>query len=180
MKKIIILLAFIFSLAGGLKAQEKFGNALNIGGGIGYYGNAAAGTLNYEFDLFRNFTLAPFISMLTYRDYRYWGDPYYPYRDYYYRETVIPVGAKGTYYFDELFRAGDRWDFYAAASVGIAFRSVTWENGYNGNRDVTVRRYSGPLYGNLHIGSELHLSSSVGIFLDLSTGLSTFGLGIHL
>jgi hypothetical protein len=182
MKRLILSALLITLLSATVKSQdpEKFGNTLNLGVGIGYYGygTAPAFSMNYEFDLFRNFTLAPFVTVSSYKSYRYWGDRDYPYRDYYYRETTIPVGAKGSYYFDELFNAGPKWDFYAAASIGVAFRTTTWEAGYQGDKEV--RHYSSPLYGNLHIGSEVHLNSSIGLFLDLSTGLSTFGLAIHM
>ncbi|HKC68352.1 MAG TPA: hypothetical protein VKG26_08985 [Bacteroidia bacterium] len=192
MKK-LFLISFVFIaflnnkiIAQDTTVPEKFGNTLNMGVGVGYYGyvgNAApAFNVNYEFDLFRNFTLAPFVGIYTFEDYYYWGNPNLPpsdpsYRNYYYREVVIPVGAKGTYYFDQLFHAGPRWDFYAAASIGFAFRSVIWDNAYNGDR--SVYQDAGPLYMNLHIGSEYHLSQKAGLFLDLSTGVSTFGLAIH-
>lgn len=178
MKKIILSSVLLLFLSTSLRSQEKFGNTLNIGAGIGYYGfgTAPALNLNYEFDVFKNFTIAPFVTVWSYRNYRYWGDGRSLGRNYYYRETVIPVGAKGSYYFDELFRAGDKWDFYAAASLGFAIRTTRWEAGYNGDRTVT----NSPLYGNLHIGSELHLNSAVGLYLDLSTGISTFGLAIHM
>lgn len=178
MKKFAFVCIFSALLAGGLKSQEKFGNTLNLGAGIGYYGYAPALTLNYEFDLFRNFTLAPFAAIMTYKDYRYWGNPNRPYRNYYYRETIVPVGAKASYYFDELFRASDRWDFYVGTSLGVAFRSTVWEDGYDGDR-VVRRRYSSPLYAAMHIGSECHLSQNFGIYLDLSTGISTFGMAFH-
>ena len=178
MKKIIVSLIFIAFFYNG-RSQEKYGNTLNAGVGIGYYGyTAPAISLNYEIDVFKNFTLAPFISVLTYRDYRYWGDYGYAYRDYYYRETIIPIGVKGSYYFDDLLKASDKWDFYAAASLGVAFRTTHWENGYNGDRVIT--QSTTPLYGNLHIGTEWHASKKVGLFLDLSTGLSTIGLAFHL
>lgn len=178
MKRLLLALCFISIM--GAKAQEKYGNTLNLGVGVSYYGyyfGAPAVNLNYEFDVFRNFTLAPSISAATYRSYNYWGDVRNPYRDYYYRETFVPVGVKGCYYFDELFNAGDKWDFYAGATVGFTFRTVTWENGYNG--DHYARHYATPLFGALHIGSEVHLNSKVGLFLDVSTGFSTFGLGLH-
>lgn len=171
-------------MAASVKSQdggaEKFGNTLNVGLGIGYYGYyyaAPALALNYEFDVFRNFTLAPFIGISTYRNYRYWGDVNYPYRDYYYRETVLPVGVKGSYYFDELLKADGKWDFYAALSLGVTFRTIHWENGYYGNR--VIRNYSSPLYANLHIGTEYRFSRRAGLFLDLSTGFSTLGLSFH-
>jgi hypothetical protein len=180
MKRSLLLGILITCLAVNLKSQEKYGRTLNLGVGVGYYGysTAPAFSMNYEFDLFRNFTLAPFVTVSSYKSYRYWGNSEFAYRDYYYRETTIPVGLKGAYYFDELFDAGDKWDFYAAASLGVAFRTTNWEAGYNGDR--VVRHYSSPLYGNLHIGSELHLNTKVGLYLDLSTGLSTFGLAIHM
>jgi len=192
MKKIFLLSFFWIALLNNKitaqeeAATEKFGNTLNLGVGIGYYGYvgspAPAFNLNYEFDLFKNFTLAPFVGIYTFQDDYYWGNPNLPssdpsYRNYYYREIIIPVGAKGTYYFDQLFHAGPKWDFYAAASLGFAFRSVIWDNAYNGDR--SVYQDAGPLYLNLHIGSEYHLSQKAGLFLDLSTGMSTFGLAVH-
>lgn len=181
MKRYILTLFAALMISAGIKAQERFGNTLNAGLGIGYYGYyyaAPAINVNYEFDVFRNFTLAPFIGMSTYRNYRYWGDgPYHPYRDYYYRETIIPIGVKGSYYFDELLKANEKWDFYAALSLGVTFRTVHWENGYYGDR--VTGSYSSPLYANLHIGTEYHFTSKVGMFLDLSTGMSTLGVGFH-
>jgi hypothetical protein len=191
MKKIlttsIILLAAIFdSTAQDKPAAEKFGNTLNLGAGIGYYGYVGhpvpVGIMNYEFDVARNFTLAPFVGIYSYRNYYYWsdpnpkhGDPYY--RSYSYRVTAVPVGAKATYYFDELFHAGPKWDFYAAGSLGFVFRSVVWENDYYGNKhDYTT---ASPLYLAAHAGAEYHMSQKAGLFLDLSTGVSTFGLALH-
>ena len=181
----MLLIAFT-SNAQDKPEAEKFGNTLNLGVGVGYYGYVGhavpLATLNYEFDVARNFTLAPFAGIYTYQDYYYWGDPGQPkddpsYRLYSYRETAIPVGVKGTYYFDQLFHANEKWDFYAAGSVGFVFRTVTWENGYYG--DKHVYQTASPLYLQAHVGAEYHLSQKAGLFLDLSTGVSTFGLAIH-
>lgn len=184
---IILLLTFTLnSNAQDKSAPEKFGKTLNLGVGIGYYGylgrTVPMGTINYEFDVFRNFTLAPFAGIYSYQSNYYWGDPNKPgwdpsYHQYSYRETVVPVGVKGTYYFDQLFHAGSRWDFYAAGSLGFSFRNVTWESGYYG--DKHVYQNSSPVYADAHVGAECHLSPKAGIFLDLSTGVSTFGFAIH-
>ena len=93
-------------------SSEKYGNTLNLGFGIGgYYGyysyigrSLPVFNINYELDIARNFTLAPFVT-------------FYTYKDKYYRETVIPIGAKGSYYFDNLLNAGSNWDFYLAGSL---------------------------------------------------------------
>lgn len=161
---------------------EKYGRTLNLAAGVGYYGyiggSAPVVHLNFEFDVAKNLTLAPFITYYSYQNYYYWGNPKYPYRDYSYRTTVIPVGVKGTYYFDQLLRANSHWDFYLAGSIGFAIRKTTWENGYYG--ETVIRQNSSGLYLDGHIGAEYHLNKRLGLFLDLSSGISTFGLGIHL
>lgn len=190
------ILYFIFSMLIGTNinaqnsnnaASEKFGNALNLGVGIGYAGyrghTGAALMLNYEFDVAPYFTLAPFIGYTGYTNSYYWGNKNYPYRNYTYRETAIPIGVKGAYYFDKLLKAGPKWDFYLGASLGFVLRTVTWENGYYGDKyeyyDNRGFGGSSPLYLNLHVGTEVHLSQKLGLFLDLSTGMSTLGLAIH-
>lgn len=165
-----------------IRNSERYGNTLNLGVGLGYYGYVGHSMpvlhADFEFDVAKNFTLAPFINYYTYKNYTYWGGPSYPYRDYSYRETVIPVGVKGTYYFDKLVGAGPKWDFYVAGSLGFAFRKATWENGYYGK--TTIERSTGDLYLDLHLGTEYHISKKTGIFLDLSTGVSTLGVAIHI
>jgi hypothetical protein len=194
MKKITILfLLFITITATKIYSQEtksntssntseKYGNTLNLGVGIGYYGyignNIPVLHADFEFDVVKNLTLAPFISYYSYQNYYYWGNPHYPYREYSYRTTVIPIGVKGTYYFDEILKAGSKWDFYLAGSLGFALRKTTWESGYYG--ETTVSHGSSGLYLDGHIGTEYHFNNRIGMFLDLSTGVSTIGLAIHL
>lgn len=182
MKKLFLLTMLIGAMFGGrLEAQksgsESFGNTLNVGLGIGYYGYIGstypAVNLNYEFDVLPNFTLAPFVTVYSFRRYHKYSG-----YNYYYQETVIPVGVKGTYYFDKLLKAGNRWDFYASGSLGLAIRSTRWENGYNG--DYVYGRGTSGLYLDGHIGAEFHASQKLGIYLDLSSGLSTLGLAFHL
>jgi hypothetical protein len=191
MKNIFFTSLICLSMIGAnLKAQdapvketggESYGNTLNLGVGIGYYGYVGH-TLpvlhaDYEFNVARNFTLAPFITFYSYRNYYYWGNPNYPYRDYSYRQTVIPIGVKGSYYFDQLLHAGSKWDFYLAASLGFTIRKTVWESGYYG--ETTVNNNMSGLYLDGHIGTEYHMNSKLGLFLDLSTGVSTFGLAVH-
>lgn len=189
MKKSIIILSLALSATGGKMLSqettipsEKFGNTLNAGVGLGYYGYIGSSTpvlhANYEFGIANNFTLAPFITYYSYQRNYYWGNKNYPDRYYYYRVTSIPVGVKGSYYFDQLLQAGPKWDFYGAGSLGFAIRTTTWENGYYG--ETSVQHGSSGLYLDLHIGTEYHLGRKMGLFLDLSSGISTFGLAIHL
>jgi hypothetical protein len=157
-------------------AQETYGRTLNLGLGVGgysgYYGYAGRSLpvfhINYEIDVVRNFTLAPFASLYTFSD---------SHDSYTYHETVIPIGVKGTYYFDELLEANGKWDFYLAGSLGFAIVNSRWEAGYNGDRN----HFHGgsALFLDVHIGSEYHFNNRVGAFLDLSTGVSTIGLAFH-
>lgn len=193
MKKLIIISTLLItafttnSNAQDQPSREKFGNTLNLGAGIGYYNSIGhplpVGSVNYEIDIAKNFTLAPFVGIYSYQSKYYWtnpnkphDDPYY-YRQYSYRVIAVPVGVKGTYYFDQLFHANEKWDFYAAGSVGFVFRSVTWDSEYYGDRHVY--HTGSPLYLDAHIGSEYHFSEKAGLFLDLSTGVSTFGIALH-
>jgi hypothetical protein len=164
------------------KGTEKYGNTLNLGLGIGYYGYVGHSFpiihANYEFDAGRNFTLAPFITVYTYQDYYYWGNPKYPYRNYNYRQTMIPIGLKGTYYFDKFLGAGSKWDFYLAGSLGLILKRTKWENAYNGSTTVINHGTNG-IYFDGHVGAEYHVNKKVGLFLDLSSGISTFGLAVH-
>jgi hypothetical protein len=176
----LALLSLFLIIGTNLSAQERtysenYGHTLNLGVGVGgyggyygYYGRSIpVFSLNYEFDVANNFTLAPFATFVTYHDY---------YNNYGYRETVIPIGVKGTYYFDQLLNANSNWDFYLAGSLGFSLVRTTWEGSYRGDSDYHTAR---PLFLDLHIGTEYHLSNKVGLFLDLSTGVSTIGLALH-
>lgn len=188
MKTIIVTSLFFLSIlslngtAQETASTEKYGHTLNLGVGVGYYGYVGHSIpvihADFEFDIAKNFTLAPFITIYSYENFNYWGNPNYPYKNYYYRETVIPLGIKGSYYFDQLLNAASKWDFYLAGSLGFAIRRTTWENGYYGETDV--HDGSSGLYLDGHIGTEYHLNGKIGLILDLSTGVSTFGFGIHL
>jgi hypothetical protein len=143
---------------------EQFGNTLNLGLGLGYggIGGGPGLLINYEFGVAKNFTIAPFIGFQTYS-----GT--------YYRHSILPIGAKGTYYFDELLNASSDWDFYLAASLGYSVNSITYDAGYTGKG---VKNSNLFLVG--HIGAEYHVSNKVGVFLDLGSGLSTLGVAIHM
>jgi len=190
-KKLIIILLLYSSLINfNISAQEsstgeKYGKTLNLGLGIGgYYGyyNYVGRSLpvfhiDYELNVAKNFTLAPFLNVYTYKNSYYWGNHNYPYRYYNYHEMVIPMGVKGAYYFDKLLKASSKWDFYLASSVGFALVFSSWDSDYSG--DKNYYNNAPPLFMDLHIGAEYHINNKVGAFLDLSSGISTIGFAIH-
>lgn len=191
-KKLQILLALTLTFSFQLNAQENkqtttsgYGKTLNFGVGVGgYYGHYGyvgqslpVFHINYEFDVAKNFTLAPFISFYSYKRTYYWGNNDHEYAYYNYRQTVVPIGLKGSYYFDDLLHAGSKWDFYLAGSIGYTIVKTSWDSGYYGDRNYY--RTPNSLYLDLHIGTEFHINQNIGLFLDLSTGVSTFGIAIH-
>ena len=182
-----ILQLFLIIVGLKLKAQEnamteRYGNTLNAGVGLGYYGyvgyNLPVLHADYEIQIDRNITLAPSITFYNYEHTYYWGNRFNNYQNYRYTETVIPIGIKTTYYFDQLLKANSKWDFYAAGSLGYIIRKTSWENGYYG--ETHINPGTGPLYLDFHVGTECHLNNKLGLQLDLSTGVSTFGIAFHL
>ncbi len=163
------------------EVSEKYGQVLNLGLGVGYFGYIGHSVpvlhADYEFAVASNFTLAPFISYAAYQNYYYWGDAQNGYKDYYYSQTVMPVGVKGSYYFDQLLNAGPKWDFYLACSVGFVINSTIWENGYYGK--TVQNQGTSALYLDFHIGTEYHVNRKMGLLLDLSTEASALGIAIH-
>lgn len=169
----ILIFLTLWSITASAQSSsgENFGGTLNLGIGIG--GNSGYSRyaeqslpvflLNYEFDVAKDFTLAPFISFYTYNNSYYLGDKNHPNRNYNYREVVIPIGLKGTYYFDRLFNASSKWDFYLAGSLGFAIVSRRWDNGYYG--DEKYFNNSSGLYFELHIGTEYHFNNRLAMFL---------------
>src|SRR3989339_473301 len=182
-KSIITLLLFVPLLSSNIHAKgssftEGYGKTLNLGLGAGYYGYVGHSfplfNVNYEFDVAKSFTLAPSVSFYSYTNSYYWGNSDYPYRYYSYSETAVPIGLKGSYYFDDLLKANPRWDFYLAGSLGVAIVNSSWDANYYGDRNYYHN--NNPLYLELHIGAEYHFNSRFGVYLDLSSGVSTMGL----
>ncbi len=181
----LFILCIIFSLGySEVRAQESYGNTLNLGLGIGgyagYYRYTARSVpvfhIDYEFDVAKNFTLAPFMNVHSYSRSYYWGNPNKPYRYYNYRETVIPLGVKGMVYMDSWVDAGSKWDFYLGGSLGFVAVVSRWDGGYEGDRNVYR---APPLFLDIHLGVEYHITSRAGIYLDMSSGVSTIGLALH-
>jgi hypothetical protein len=186
MKRLItIIILLMTTIQFKSNAQESHGNTLNLGVGIGghygYYRYVGSSLpilhIDYEFSAAKNFTLAPFVNIHAYSRSYYYGNDNHPYKNYRYRETGLAMGVKGTYYFDDIVNAGSKWDFYLAGSLGYMAVFSRWDDDYDGDRNYYYN--ASPLYLDFHIGTEFHVNSRLGLFLDLSTGVSTFGIAIH-
>lgn len=192
---LLVLAIIICSLSGNLVAQEtvksvkSFGNTFNVGIGVGGYGGSYGGYygylgrnipvlhFDYEFNVARDFTLAPFINYSSSTREYYWGNNQHPYRYYTYHETVIPIGLKGTYYLNRVLKTPPKLDVYLAGSLGFAIVNSRWDSDYYGDRQYY--NDPNPLFLNIHLGGEYHVNRKIGIYLDLSTGVSTLGVAFH-
>jgi len=176
----------LFSLnSSALKGHipESYGKALNINTGIGYLsyiGNSRpVFHADFEFDMAENFTIAPFINLCSNNKIYYWRNKN-SHNLFYcnYMETTVPMGVKGTYYFDQLLGARSDWDFYAAGSLVFAMVDSSFQMKYFGEKNVY--HSANPCYFYVHIGAEYHMNNRTGLFLDLSSGVSAFGFAIQL
>lgn len=192
---LLVLAIIICSLSGNLVAQEtvksvkSFGNTFNVGIGVGGYGGSYGGYygylgrnipvlhFDYEFNVARDFTLAPFINYSSSTREYYRGNNQHPYRYYTYHETVIPIGLKGTYYLNRVLKTPPKLDVYLAGSLGFAIVNSRWDSDYYGDRQYY--NDPNPLFLNIHLGGEYHVNRKIGIYLDLSTGVSTLGVAFH-
>ncbi|HNP17180.1 MAG TPA: hypothetical protein PKL31_01995 [Fulvivirga sp.] len=163
-------------------SQEHYGKTLNMGVGVagysGYYRYAGKTipvfNINYEIDVVKNLTLAPFASIYAFKDDYYWGNNNNPDRYYTYSEVVVPIGIKSYYYFDDLINATSDWDIYAGASLGFAIVNSTWDTGYQGNKNHFNK--GSQVFLDVHVGATYHFNKRMGAYLDLSSGVSTIGL----
>ncbi len=164
--------------------SEQYGKTFNLGLGVGGYSgyysyvghSIPVFNFNYEFAIAPSATLSPFISFYTYSNRYYWGVNN-TYKYYKYRETVIPIGIKGYYYFDQILEAKSKWDFYLAGSLGFALVRSSWDSDYYGDEDHFQRGNS--LFLDIHAGVEYHVNRKFGLYFDLSSGTSTIGISIH-
>lgn len=161
--------------------MEKFGSTINAGVGLAYFnfiGEAVpVGHINYEIDVEDNITIAPFITYFGHHEYAF-PDQANPLFRHYYRESVIPVGVTGYYYFDDMLGVNDNWDFYAGLSLGAQIMRKVWQDGYVGSSNVALNETK--FYIDGHIGAEYHLGREIGFTLDISRGISMVGLAVHL
>ncbi len=110
---------------------------------------------NFEFDAGRNFTLAPFISFYNFTNF-------------------IPIGVKGSYYFDEALNLNREWDMYVGVSAAMGIVSDNWNNQFY--RDLYRFRGPNQLNFDAHLGIEYQVTPRLGIYADLAGNSQSIGL----
>jgi hypothetical protein len=137
MKKIFIAIVLAFLLiAGGneIKAQENY-NALNMTINLG---TSSLFNVNYEFTVYDQVTVAPVVLI-----------------DF---DGNFGVGARGAYYFDELFFLNGDWDVWAGVDLGYRFGVDDFGYGFV-------------------MGGEWHFTETWGFTLELNGGNLATGIG---
>ncbi len=176
----VVLLLLLFNnleSKGQENNTEPFGRSFNMGMGPGYFSTeilpAPFFTINYEYDILNNLTIAPFLGFVSYK-----GDAsVIASRYYYYWATILPFGIKTSYYLDQVLKIPCRWDVYIACSVGFTYINKTWDYGYPGIKGgIPGLREE---YLHAHLGVEYHINRTTGLFVDLSTGVAVAGISLH-
>lgn len=151
---VILSTVLIASANAQNEPAEKFGKVLNLGLNLPNGKYLLMPTINYEFDIARNVTLAPVVEGYAVRDNVFGSDNE--------SGAAFVFAAKGCYYFDQLFHAGPKWDFYAGVSAGFAYESIT------DKEDNTTEKSIKRVNPKAHVGAQLNIKSNMGLFLDVS------------
>ncbi|GAB3181037.1 hypothetical protein [Telluribacter humicola] len=136
---------------------EKGDKLLNVGIGLGTYGYGGIG-LGGSFEVGVHDAIS--VGVLG----GYSGRSYVGYN-----WSVVTVGARGSYHFNELLNMADeRFDLYAG--LGLAYRGVNYGGFYGG-------------YGNgvsllAHVGGRYYMKPNLGLFAELGSGFSTLHAGV--
>jgi len=148
MKKIIriaLFCTFIFGASTTVKAQESYGNALNVFASFG--DNSSIGGF-YEFTLAKNFTISPEVAIPFDFDSMY-------------------AGARVDYYFDSLVKLNEPWDIWGGVGLGFNIGNniddnLRWDLHIGGEYKFNekwgiIAEFGGGSYGAGFLGVGIHL-----------------------
>ena len=189
MRILLLTLSHLFFIAIGNfcvaqnKLPEQFGSTLNLGPILNYGLNSNANLLyfhvEYEIDLVKNLTIAPFVNFSNITRNNYFNELNSPNKINYYSQPIMPVGIKFTYYLDPIVNLHPKWDLFMGGSTGFAIRKIANKtSGLNSNQ--SINNGSSGLMFNLHLGTEYHFSKRGGVFLDVSRRTFSLGLAVKI
>ncbi len=143
-------------------AQYQKGDKLvNLGVGLGTYGAGGLGFGgSFEYGIHDAISVG---AIAGYSGTSYYGSSF----------SVITIGARGSYHFNELLKLGnDKIDLYAGA--GLAYRKVSWDalSGVLGNN------YGGGVFPLIHLGGKYYFSNNLAGYVELGSGFGTAQVGV--
>jgi len=90
------------------------------------------------------------------------------------RWSVLTIGARGSYHFNELLNLdNDQIDLYAG--LGLGYRNISWN--YDGYGGYNSSWGSGILFIG-HVGGRYYLKPNLGLFAELGSGFGTLQAGV--
>ncbi|MCF6352042.1 MAG: hypothetical protein L3J06_03430 [Cyclobacteriaceae bacterium] len=167
MKKVLII-SSLFTLLFTVNSFAQFNPAANdskmlsVGLGVSGWGIPIYG--RYEFSVADNITVG---GVLSYQSKRY-GIPGFDYR-----LSYFGIAARGSYHFNELLGADDKWDFYAGATLGYYFSSFSGD-AFAGSNNLG----DGGLGVGVHIGARYFINEKIALNAEFGGGSAVSGATI--
>lgn len=171
MKKIfftsLLALTAIVCFETGASAQsyQKGDKLLNLGLGLGTYGAGGVGLGgSFEFGIHDAISVGVIGGYSGRSNYLNSGG----------RWSVLTIGARGSYHFNELLKLDDdKIDLYAG--LGLGYRNISWSySGFGGYNDSWG---SGIMFIG-HIGGKYYFKPNLGVFAELGSGFGTLQAGV--
>ena len=157
---IVALLAFT-SQNVTAQSYQQGDKLLNLGIGLGTYGGGGLGFGgSFEYGIHEAISVG---AIAGYSGRNYLGS----------RWSVLTIGARGSYHFNELLNLdNDQIDLYAG--LGLGYRNFSWD--YSGFGD-SYNYGSGVVFIG-HLGGKYYLKPNLGLFAELGSGFGTLQAGI--
>lgn len=161
---ILALLSF-FSEGAMAQAYQKGDKLLNLGIGLGTYGAGGIGLGgSFEYGIHEAISVGALAGFSGRANYLGSGV----------RWSVLTIGARGSYHFNELLNLDtDQIDLYAG--LGLGYRNISWN--YNGSGLGNGYGSGGILFLG-HIGGRYYLKPNLGIFAELGSSFGVLQAGV--
>ncbi|MDN5203865.1 hypothetical protein QQ008_20910 [Fulvivirgaceae bacterium BMA10] len=97
------------------------------------------------------------------------------------KHTIVGIGARGNYHFNELLGVSDEWDFYAGATLGYYVWNTKAQSGFLDD-DIYTGSGSGGLGLGIQIGGRYFFNDKFAVNLEYGGGsvLSSGTLGLTI
>jgi len=165
MKKIVLVLTVIFSLAANVEAQNgafnKSDKLLNIGVGVNSaYDRGIPLGASFEVGITDNISVGANVDYLS-SNYKFGSSKL--------NFTTIYLAARASYHFNNLLKIkNEKIDVYAGPSLG--YRIFSWSD--NSNNSLG-NAYGSGLYIGVHVGGKYYFTEKIGAFAEVGDVGST-------
>lgn len=148
------------------QSYEKGDKLLNVGVGLGTYGAGGLGLGgSFEVGIHESISVGVLGGYSGRSNYLGSGT----------RWSVLTIGARGSYHFNELLDLdNDKLDLYAG--LGLGYRNVSFK--VDGFGNVFANNYGGGVLFLGHIGGKYYFQPNMAIFAELGSGFGTLQAGV--